>query len=457
MFLQGGSAALATILSGCGGGGGPGGGAQEVTLERSPRRTPAQAPAASPAPSPVPAPSPDSGTGYPFGSRKDLVNGRYPFGIAPTTATQAGMDASIASCYAAWKAANLQPSPAFTATQGLYAGQVVADGLHVRFNSRYATVSEGMGYAMLITVVMAGHDPDARRCFEGLLRTARGRPAYGWMQYGRPEAAHVMEWRLAANMDSAGDGWNATDGDLDMALALLMADRQWGSGGAVDYRQEALATIAALRSLNFATTGEPRGPQRTNTRTSDHMVGHFRAFKAATGDAFWDLAIDRCYALDAAVTQAFSPVARLQPGFIVDCTTSPIPSPGNLVESPYEGMYDGNAIRNPWRWGTDYVWSGDTRWGTLASDISRFLRSDCGGDPFNAAGMYSLDGTAWGARYFAEGTMGPAMVGCMADPSQQAFLDTLWTAHASHFTTDYYDSELQLLPMIVASGNWWRP
>ena len=53
--------------------------------------------------------------------------------------------------------------------------------------------------------------------------------------------------------------------------------------------------------------------------------------------------------------------------------------------------------------------------------------------------------------------MGPAMAGCLADAAHQGFLDTLWTAHAANFTTDYYDSELQLLPMLVASGNWWNP
>ena len=37
------------------------------------------------------------------------------------------------------------------------------------------------------------------------------------------------------------------------------------------------------------------------------------------------------------------------------------------------------------------------------------------------------------------------------------FLDALWNWNAANFTTDYYDSELQLLPLIVASGNWWNP
>ena len=38
-------------------------------------------------------------------------------------------------------------------------------------------------------------------------------------------------------------------------------------------------------------------PSANNNRTSDYMIGHFRAFKAATGDTLWDLAVDRAYEL----------------------------------------------------------------------------------------------------------------------------------------------------------------
>jgi hypothetical protein len=37
-------------------------------------------------------------------------------------------------------------------------------------------------------------------------------------------------------------------------------------------------------------------------------------------------------------------------------------------------------------------------------------------------------------------------------------LNTLFSANTgTGFSTLYYQGELQLLPLIVASGNWWRP
>ena len=453
IFLQGGSATVLLSVAGCGGGGGgvetPTASANAATALTARVPTPVAAAAAAAA---------AGGDGYPFGSRKDLVGGRYPYGIAPTVATPAAMDARITTCYAAWKAANLKKSPTFTANTGIYSGLTITDAWHVQFpGTAYATVSEGVAYGMLITVLMAGHDPQARTYFDGLFKTARGRPAYGHMNAGRAAGAYLHEWRLAMNMGSAGEGWNATDGDLDIAMALLMAHRQWGSDGAIDYRQQAISTIEAMKAINFAPSGEPRGPQRENTRTSDHMIGHFRSFKKATGDTFWDRAIERCYTLITGIISRYSPVAKLQPGFIMDCMSQPVPSPGNLIEGPYEGIYDGNAVRNPWRWGTDYVYSGDTRWRAIVNDMTTFLKNDCGGNPFNMGGIYNLNGTAAAGRYFAEIVVGPLTVGCMVDAAHQAFLNTLWTANSENFTTDYYDSELQLIPLIVASGNWWNP
>jgi endo-1,4-beta-D-glucanase Y len=71
-----------------------------------------------------------------------------------------------------------------------------------------------------------------------------------------------MDWRLEADgssSDAAGGGWNAMDGDLDIAMALLMADRQWGSTGAWNYKQEGINTINAMKAFNMKPDGTTKG------------------------------------------------------------------------------------------------------------------------------------------------------------------------------------------------------
>jgi endoglucanase len=314
-----------------------------------------------------------------------------------------------------------------------------------------------MGYAMLLTVIMAGHDPQARDIFDGLLKTVRARHAYGIPgETGR----NLMEWRLSASGGSAGEGWNAMDADLDIAMALLMADRQWGSTGTWNYRQEALDTIAAMTSWNMKQDGTTKGLGTPHvSRTSDYMITHFRAFKRATGDALWDRAIDRAYSLVDRMQTVFSPGCGLMPDFIIRTdTAAPIPSPGGWGDGvDTEGYYFANAQRNPWRWGTDFVTSGDARWQSVCTKLVSFIERTTGGNPAAMAIGYHLDGSSMGTPWIPKSLIGPMTCGAMVDARFQGFLDALWNWNSANFTTDYYDSELQLIPLIVASGNWWNP
>jgi endo-1,4-beta-D-glucanase Y len=433
LFLQAAPAAAALTLVGCGGGGGgaaAGAAAGDASTGATGVSTSRNAVAG-----PV---------SYPFGSRLDA----YVAGIRPSASNEQ-MDAAVRASYDAWKARAIGDVP------------TVPGGKCVRFgnSSAYLAVSEGMGYGMLITVLMAGHDPDARTIFDGLLKTVRARPAYSIPNVGR----YLMDWRLTgdgSSTDAAGGGWNAMDGDLDIAMALLMADRQWGSTGSWNYKQEGINTINAMASWNMKPDGTTMGMATANvSRTSDYMIGHFRAFKRATGDALWDRAVDRSYWLVDYMQRNFSPNCGLMPDFIINTNTAtPVPSPGGMGDFvDTEGYYYANAQRNPWRYATDYVTSGDSRWASVCTKLVNFIQADTGGNPAIISAGYHLDGYAMNRSYSPEGMIGPMLCGAMVAPQFQGFLDALWNWNSSNFTTDYYDSELQLLPMIVASGNWWNP
>ena len=102
--------------------------------------------------------TPTAAIAYPFGAR--LVP--YAGGIRPTQSNST-MDTLLTTHYDAWKAARV-----------VSASSVVAGGYAVQFsNTTYLTVSEGMGYGMLLTVLFAGHDAQARTLFDGMLAVAR--------------------------------------------------------------------------------------------------------------------------------------------------------------------------------------------------------------------------------------------------------------------------------------------
>jgi len=446
-FLQSSTAAAVVALTGCGGGGSgsstaAAGAATASDLPVS-VATPATAGTTTAATTATtPAQPTVRTTGYPFGSRLDP----YAAGIRPSQ-SNATMDTLLTKQYDAWKAANV-----------VRADSVVSGGYAVQFSDRtYLTVSEGMGYGMLLTVLFHGHDADAQKLFDGMLSVVRARPAYGLVSNGQPSAKYLMDWRVSANGASAGDGWNAMDGDLDIAMALLMADRQWGSAGKWNYLEEGKGTINALRACNMNSDGSTRGlPSPTNNRTSDYMIGHFRAFKAATGDTLWGLAVDKAYQLLDRMQTVYSPSAGLMPDFVMNTNSaSPQPSTGYIGDgNANEGYYWWNACRNPWRFSSDYLLSGDTRFAQVTGKMIDFFNRSSGGNPTNIGTGYALDGTKLSGGNSAAYS-GPICAGACVDARFQTFLDAMWDWNAKNLTTGYYDSEIQLLSLVVASGNWW--
>jgi endo-1,4-beta-D-glucanase Y len=425
------------ILPACGGGGGAdtsqagSGTSQDASIAEADKKK-----VAVPAAPGTSAPSPIPGLGYPFGTHLTP----YVAGVLPTVATQAAQDAFVRTEYDSWKAAGVKAA---------------CGGYVVTFNSSYATVSEGAGYGMMLTAFMAGHDAQARTVFDGLFRVVRSHPAYGT---GNPA---LMDWRVNADCSGGGDGWNAMDGDLDIAMALLMADKQWGSTGTVNYKAEALATIAALKTYNMSPLGYTKGlPSPNNNRTSDYMITHFKAFKRATGDAFWDLAVDKAFSLLDVMQTRFAPATGLIPDFIINtASANPEPSTGYIGDgNANEGFYYWNACRIPMRLSADYVTTGDTRSKVITGKMMDFFQRSSGGNPASIRPGYKLDGTALpNTNYSSQAFIGPATAGAMVDARFQPFLNSLWSYSSANMSHGYYDTELQLLSLIVASGNWWNP
>ena len=83
---------------------------------------------------------------------------------------------------------------------------------------------------------MAGADPSAKNTYDGL---------FNFYKDHRNKHGYLMAWSQDKNCKSI-DPSSATDGDMDIAYSLLLADKQWGSNGAVNYLEEAQNMIPLL-------------------------------------------------------------------------------------------------------------------------------------------------------------------------------------------------------------------
>ncbi len=396
---------------------------------------------------------------HPFG-----VHGqRYAAGWQLPRAGQAALDAATAAFYDKWAARYLV---AACAPGQLVVAANAGKALPVNPSGQAhgtLTTSEAHGYGMLITALMAGHDPRARERFDGLYRFYRAHPA--------DDAPQLMAWnQVAGCRDAPGDSGSATDGDLDIGFALLLADAQWGSAGAIDYRGAALALLEqALRLDVLETTDVPslgsdaramETRYQHGTRTSDFMPDHFRAFAHATGEPRWQHVADASLDLAAQVQRTFSP-AGLLPDFIVETQTlHPRPAPPRYLEGPHDGQYAWNACRVPWRLATDWLITGDPRSLAVVQKITAFFaqqtRGQTGaiGEGISLAGEPLPDANGQSLAFLAPLTVAALLPG--ADP---AWRDALWTDLVSRQLEDddYYGNTLKMLAMLVVSNNWFAP
>jgi endo-1,4-beta-D-glucanase Y len=318
------------------------------------------------------------------------------------------------------------------------------------------TVSEAHGYGMIISALMAGYDQNAQSDFDAMLRYFWDHPSVG--------GEGLLAWSQDGSCRTNQGGSSATDGDLDIAYALLLADKQWGSDGEFDYYSQAHVVLREILnrevdgSSSYVLLGDwvdPNSEYHDATRSSDFMPGHLESFHHVDGQNPWKQIQDRSYAIMEAVQSS----AGLFPDFIVGAGGGPRSSGPHFLEGPYDGEYSYNACRVPLRTAVHFLTSGDTRARDMAGRIARWSATSTGGDPSRLTAGYWLDGDSLpGSEYSSMAFIAPMGVAAMVDVAHQDWLNAIWNAMVSTpIQNVYFDDTLKLISMIVMSGNWWSP
>ncbi|SDG18317.1 glycosyl hydrolase family 8 [Chitinophaga filiformis] len=372
----------------------------------------------------------------------------YPNCIKPNNVTQAAMNASVAGYYDYWKSKylknNLASLPGGYYVRGEISGD--AEGF-VPLGT-----SEGHGYGMVITALMAGYDPNAHAIYDGLYKTARA--------FHSSINTNLMGWVVADATGAQGHFDSATDGDIDIAYSLILAHYQWGSNGTINYLNEAKKMITnGLKAANVTSTnrlnlGDWDAKSALNTRPSDWMLSHLRAFYQETGDATWLNLINNLYAVYNQFSATYSPSTGLISDFVVK--NPPEPAPKNFIdEGPQTNEYNYNACRVPLRVVMDYALYGNTTAQNISNKIATWIIGKTGGNPANVKDGYQLNGTVSGSDPEAV-FVAPFVAAAVVNSNNQAFVNSGWN-FLKTAKSGYYSDTYSLLCQLFISGNWWKP
>lgn len=318
-----------------------------------------------------------------------------------------------------------------------------------------ATVSEGIGYGMLLTVAF-----DDRAAFDGLL-------AYGKLMRGEGALMNWLRYDCDAHRDTKYNGYPdnaAADADLDVAMALLMAECRWGDS---TYHGEAVTVINAIKQHMFIEDNGRLVLQPGDSSWYDMMGGgcvnysyfapaYYREYaQAVPGDAeFWNRAADDTYPLLAAGSDSNTGLVRNWGSAgggdaTPDCHNAYIRS----------ASYGDDAARTPWRVATDYLWYGKTEAKAWNDKVTNWVKSV---GIKNTAQWYRLDGSPDNeAPTFEDHTainVGPFAVGAMTMDAQTvdefaAEVVAIPTSDGSH-DAEYFPRMLKALSLLTLAGKF---
>ncbi len=352
------------------------------------------------------------------------ANKTNSFGLMPTNRNST----DAATSYSVWKTNFLE-----ACTNGRY---------RVKFDNARETVSEGIGYGMLLTAY-AGD----RTIFDGL-----------WNYYKDNRNANgVMNWKIeGCSVRTLGFN-GATDGELDVAMGLIIADFQWGNEGAIRYGDEARSLIGIIKTkevesgTNVLKPGDAFGGSNL-TNCSYFAPGYYRKFASFTGDNSWlDIAnksyqiIDLNLSVNNAVGGLVSDWCRADGSHSSDA--------GAYVNQGKTYLYD--AARTPWRIAVDYAWYGNESARLYSKKVSDFVRVTLGGTT-NVKDGYNQNGTVIG-RYHNATFVGGFGSAAIAGENQTHLNSTYTDLLAVNEPNSYFNHSLRTLYLFLLNGEFYLP
>ena len=336
-----------------------------------------------------------------------------------------------------------------------------------------STVSEGIGYGMLIAVYMGDHT-----LFDNLWK-------YEQLHL---DSNGLMNWSIdsSGNTTKGSDGTTvgggaATDADEDMAYALVMANKQWGGMGSLSktYSSYALSQIQAIWNheiyqSKLAGPGDGWGGNDlfTKINISYFAPAYYRVFKQVDTDSThaWDAvnqtSFDTIFGPGGNGSGALNSSNKNTTNGLVPawCTSTG----GSSSAGPFNYQYD--SCRTPFRMGIDWCLNGvsassaatainPSRAQAYVALTSSFF-SGIGAS--NIVDGYNMDGTPMStANPVTKGQsaafIGPAAVGAMSSASYQPFLNASYNLVKTNTLLvggAYYEECWTVMSLLMMTGNF---
>ena len=378
-----------------------------------------------------------NGINFPFPQNRESPRCVYPTGY---------LNADVTAAYAKFKTDTV-----VSAGTGMRRIQRTASDPVNQYTTAMSTVSEGIAYGMLIAVYMGSKDD--QMLFDDLWRYSQA----------HLNGNGLMNWAINSSGMTTGVG-AATDADEDIAFALVMADKQWGSAGALNYLNLAKAQINNIwlhevADSKLAGPGDSWNDPWRNINISYFAPAFYRVFKMVDPGHDWDAVIKTTY--DTIIASLTTANGNASNGLVPAWCASNNNVISGSQAGPYHYQYD--SCRTPFRIALDWCWFGETRAKDYLTKTSTFFSAI---GAANIVDGYELTGAkkvqfspATAAPTIAQQSasfLGPAGVGAMISNTYQTFINDSYSRVATmqaNVGGAYYDESWAMMSLLMMTGN----
>jgi endo-1,4-beta-D-glucanase Y len=390
-----------------------------------------------------------NGVNFPFPQNRESSRCVYPTGY---------LNADVMTAYAKWKTDTVTTAGA----NGFRRVQRTASDPVSMYTPAMSTVSEGIAYGMLIAVYMGSRED--QMLFDDLWR-------YSQAHLNRTDGSGLMHWAIAANGTMVTGNGAATDADEDIAFALVMADKQWGSAGSLNYLDLAKKQInnvwnREIVDSKLAGPGDSWGPTNlwANINISYFAPAFYRVFKMVDPGHDWDAVIKTTYDTIIASLTTMNGNANngMVPAWCASNTVNNVTTISGSQAGPFHYQYD--SCRTPFRIALDWCWFGETRARDYLMKTSNFFS---GIGAANIVDGYELTGAkrvqfspATATPTLAQQSasfLGPAGVGAMVGSGYQTFINDIYARVVpmqANVGGAYYDESWAVMSLLMLTGNF---
>jgi endo-1,4-beta-D-glucanase Y len=420
-----------------------------------------------------------AGATWPFGSRiQQFPTSPYPYGLIPSASVlstfpynpatnQYGKSQDAYDAYVEWRSCYAYPC----------GSGAPVNHWRIRFDNSSQTVSEGIGYGMLLAAYAAD-----KTLFDGLW-------AYYRARVNTPNG--LMNWQIndgsatgCGTTPTAGGSNGATDSELDVAMALIVAECQWPTATSpYDYLTQAQQHIVRMHKevstcaapeLNQLSNGDgwiagcPTSNASTQCRNPSYQAPAYVRFFTTydnTPAGYWTNVYNTIYPM-------LNTNRNTTTGLVSNwCAPNGTP---NTCAAPAFADHGYDAIRHPWRMATDYIWWGEAQARTnFCQPISTWIygKTTNLSAPGNLRGPVAYDGTNNGRTLAGQDAIftsmwGAATMGVNAGGNNQATLDFMYGRVknvknslncGAGSNSGYYGNTLRVISLFMMTGNFWKP